>query len=860
MNLARLSIHVAFLTVGILPTLPAQQLRPGPDWFLRQLFLLADFNGDGQLNRAEAAHLSSQWDYYHEETGFTQSDLDQDQLLSIDELRMTAWKAMLHRLSTDEQELRRLHQQYSHLGGAQLKYLQRHPQVAASLLGNVVWVREHESLVKKLAKDRAWLRENPEAADALQNNFILWMESPSLARGYYERPPAGSDAAMFEAWRSLHKHYLRSATKAKAFVPLEFPYIPLPDSIEEAPVATTPIEENTPEIEEVPALSQETFQRTNPAAFSQNIATEEKGNDSLREALHAAESRIKRLETVLAALSTEQQAPSLPNSDTQLNDLQQQLRTLQIERKLARIEEDSLLATTIRQRKQIAFLESERVRDSLLFAQTKQDPAQERRTLSREITELKTSLTAQKAVSDSLQRELSRQQALFQSSQQQLAAMRQALPVASANSEERTALQQSLRDARDSLRLSVAQKAAIDYSLQSSRLQADSLRLRLLQANLDRQGTMDSLLTLHRLASRRADSLANSVNTPVAEENNLRVDSLMASLRQAERLRLTSEQYWQQQIDSLQFLLHRPAMASRATDEPDSEEVIAAIRRADEALRYDNQKLREQLESISKLSQEQETMLREQLQAVLKNNRKLEFQNRQLHRRVESRRQPTATVAISRMDNANFELTEARGRIRDLEKVNESLLLQLQASQAYILQRMRQEQQVSNRLGQEIAQGTSAKFRADTLSVALARALQVSWPDTVAAAKTALSNSRREIAMLEERAMLARAQYLKQRDSLTQEILKRDATLAQNQQVSSVDVQRFAKADVKDAELRKKELALAELKQLLDQREIMIAQKIEELSIKEVRYQSLNDWEAELKRREQQLKAKSGAE
>ncbi|MDP5172264.1 MAG: hypothetical protein NWR72_18615 [Bacteroidia bacterium] len=840
---ARHILLTGILLVTILAWLPAQQARSTSDWFLRQAFLLADFNGDGQLSLSETPQMCSQLDYYSTEKGFGDSDHNSDQLLSFEEVKATAWQAMVHRLSADEQELIRLKSQYSHLGEAQIQYLRRYPGLSSRLLANVVWTREHLGLVTKLSRDRTWLRENPEAADALQNNLIFWVEHPFIAREYYERPPAGNVAALYEAWRSLHRPYLQAQNKLPSYLALDFPYTAIPEK------------EIVTESSDRPIVAIAESRRT---SGPENIV------DSMKTVLKAAEDKIKRLENVIAALSSTQES-----GVSQSSNAEQELRRLRIEQKLARIEEDSLLATTIRQRKYITYLEGRLTTDSLQYSQPVQDMMTERRNLEKDLSGLKLFVQSQARYLDSLNHAFLEKDLLLRKEQQKLAALTQVqAEQQSSVSASYQSLTNSLSSLRDSLQESQSSSARLAHQHQSNRLVIDSLRLELLQSNLRRQSLMDSMLYLNQIARIKYDSLAflmkvamDSPQPILHADTRAYADSLLMALRRAEQTRHSADLFWQMKLDSMSLLLantQSPHIAYRTSDEPESNEVIAAIRKTEAALRYDNQKLREQLDVMAGISQNQETILREQINAVLKNNRRLEYQNRQLSRRLDSRRVPSSTVAIDRMDAANFELQETKSKVEDLERLNETLLLQLQASQAYILQRLPIEQQSNDRLGKEMAGATSARYKADTLSIALANALRNSWPDTVNLLRVKIQEMERENKVLERRAVNARSLYLQQRDSLTDVINQKDLELIRKQQTSSVDLQRITKIEAKEAELNALENRLLERKQLLDQREQVIIQKTEETAIKEARYQQLDQWEADLKKREQKLRNQGG--
>lgn len=837
------------LVSGLILTLSASLLiaqpRDASDWFLRQIFLLSDFNGDGQLSRAEAAQAPPQWNYYAAAAGFTESDLNGDQLISRDEMAQTAWKALVFRLSQDEQELRRLQRDFSHLQNAQSKYLERYPGLAIKLLENVVWCRENAQLVKKLLKNRSWLREQPEAADALQNNLIFWMEHPKIASQYYERPPAGNDAALYEAWRTGHRRYLNTLQSLPDRSILDFRYDSQITSNSEAAEVPVTIISPPPSQAEVARLS-----------TSREV-------DSLTARLKKAEEEIQQLESILEVVN------KVPANDLDQEGVKDELRMLQIELRLARLEEDSLMAERIRNRRLISHLKGRLTADSLAAASRVSDPSENIASLEQEIRQLRGFISSQAVEMEALNGKLRQTQKDLVMEQQRLAQM------SSIQSGEQAEIQEELQQLGSTVKYqadSIAQYAEkVDRMTavnRSERLRNDSLRLELVQSGVRRQAIMDSLHFLLRISRIQSDSIAYWSSLASSQFESGSEDSLLTELKRAERLRLMAAQRYQAKLDSMERMISiarlssapaSPDIAFRDGGSERFEEIIDKLKASQDGLVYDNTKLRQQLEATIVVSQEQESVLREQLRAVLKNNRRLEYQNRKLQRRVSSRRLPGSGTAIARMDEANFELTEARTQISELESINERLLMQLQTTQGYILQKMREEGYANDRLAAEMQEGTSAKFQADTLSIALANALRNSWPDTVAMLRQELREISRQKESVELLAVTARSKYLQQRDSLVKVIDARDLELIRRNRVQNVDEQRFEIIQSKETELAKLEKQLQAQRQLLDQREQFISTRLEEIEAQAARYRQLDAWEADLKRREQRLRVQGGS-
>lgn len=840
---ARHILVAGFLLLLSAPLLIAQP-REASDWFLRQIFLLSDFNGDGQLSRAEASQAPPQWNYYAAPAGFAESDLNGDQLLSRFEMEETAWKALVFRLSQDEQELRRLQRDFSHLQNAQPKYLERYPGLATKLLENVVWCRENSLLVKKLLKNRSWLREQPEAADALQNNLIFWMEHPKIASQYYERPPAGNDAALYEAWRTGHRRYLNTLGSLPDRSILDFRHDSQPGSIVEAAEVPVTIISPPPSQAEVARLS-----------IIQEV-------DSLNEQLRKAEEEIQQLESILEVVN------KVPTNELDEEGVKDELRMLQIELRLARLEEDSLIAEKIRNRRLISHLKGRLTADSLAAASRMPDPSENITSLEQEIRQLRGFISNQAVEMESLNGKLRQSQKDLILEQQRLVQM------TSVQSSEQAGVQQEFDQLGNQVQYQADSLARYEDRVErmaatnrSARLRNDSLRLELVQSGIRRQGIMDSLHLLLRISRIQSDSIAYWSSIASSQFESGSEDSLLTALKRADRLRIMATQRYQGKLDSMERMINMARMntapassdiAFRDGSSEQFEEIIDNLKASQDGLVYDNNKLRQQLEATMVVSQEQESVLREQLRAVLKNNRRLEYQNRKLHRRVNSRRLPGSTTAIARMDEANFELTEARTQISELESINERLLMQLQTTQGYILQKMREEGSSNDRLASEMQEGASAKFQADTLSIALANALRNSWPDTVAMLRNELREISRQKESVELHAVTARSKYLQQRDSLVKVIDTRDLELIRRNRVQDVDEQRFDIIQSKETELTNLEKQLQAQKQLLDQREQFIATRLEEIEAQAARYRQLDAWEAELKRREQRLRVQNG--
>ena len=836
MNLARHMVVAGFVLSLMCSLLNAQQ-HSGPDWFLRQMFLLSDFNGDGQISKAEISQTPQQWAYFASTAGFIESDLNQDQLLSREEMACNAWRALVHRLSADEQELRHLQRDFSHLSEAHSKYLERYPGLARSLLGNVVWCRENANLVRKLIRNKTWLREQPEAADALQNNLIFWMEHPKIASFYYERPIAGSDPALYEAWRNAHRRYLSTIQTLPDKELLDFSHQPHPA---EHP-HTEPITPVAP-----------------PPSSAQIAKRAHQESDSLYKELLDANVVIMQLEQVIEVLS---QRPEGSVETFSPEQLQKEIRLLRVELHMARLEEDSLLAESIRQTRRIGELETQQLTARRDQEGTFTDIEAENEELKNEARQLRRFISNQALEMESLNASLRQNQQLIQKQGRALASISESEPRTSSSAEAYNHLSELQAQEQSSIAAYKQEIAQLTNQNDRQRLHIDSLRLEFVQNSLSMQGLMDSLTTLIQIARLQADSLQRlNQQMILLQDADAAADSLVVALRLAERDRIKSEQQWLWQLDSLESIISQMQSRQAASDisfrnhgDRSLKEIIRNLEKSQEDLYYDNQKLRQQLETSTIIGREQETVLREQISAVLKNNRRLEYQNRKLRRRIESRRLPNSTVAIERMDEANFELMEAGHKIHELEKTNEALLMQLQTTQSYILQKMREEVSSSNLLEDQMKGRANARYRADTLSMALANALQNSWPDTVAMLREHIRDIKREKEMIESRAIAAYVTYLQQRDSLVHIIDERDLELIRMERAQYVSTDRINRIENREDQVSKLEYQLEAKRQLLEQRELILTQKIQELSQQEEKYQLLEQWEAELKRREQRL-------
>ena len=307
---------------------------------------MADANGDKRLSTTEIKRMGKLLIYYLDDTHFQRTDTDKDGMLNESELAYRMGQAIVHRLETDEKELKKLEQEYPYFSDAKVKYLKRHPELAERLMENLVWSRTHPDQVVKIISDRSWLNQNPNVAKSLNRNLIWLVENPEPAVKFYRLREAKMQNGYMKSWRSIHKEYLNQHPELmEKPVMIDFPYWPEKKTMVTAENYMTPAAWD-PDQATIDSLIR--LNRNQKEKYENQIANmlnKQKQRDSITHKIQ---------DSPLDPVYTGDNIETLKVAN---EELRKRVKQLRIEHKLAMIEEDSLLATTIRQRIRIGLLE-----------------------------------------------------------------------------------------------------------------------------------------------------------------------------------------------------------------------------------------------------------------------------------------------------------------------------------------------------------------------------------------------------------------------------------------------------------------------------------------------------------------------
>ena len=347
------------------------------NWYFKEAFMAVDRNRDDNLTIAEFSAFSSEFSWFLDQDNFNRANRNNDKGISLEELTSYAKLAVAHRVEKDSWELKALHQKYPYFGSAKAKYFKRQPELAEQLLTNLVWTRENPKIVEKLISDRNWLRENPKIIRALHQNLTWLAEHPDAAQKFYSQKETQSLEPEFKRWRNSHLALLKKngQLKTKTFR-IE----------EEKEVNSNPITSKNKFDEDLPVLklrddvptssSQPSGDSEAEKLRAQLAKVQEELNENIKERMMEQQRAKVAMDSLTQAnLQFEKENKSLNkelyvlkdslNKDLEkitmkdseslntIDELKKQVRYMKIEKQLARIEEDSLLAKTIRQEKNL---------------------------------------------------------------------------------------------------------------------------------------------------------------------------------------------------------------------------------------------------------------------------------------------------------------------------------------------------------------------------------------------------------------------------------------------------------------------------------------------------------------------------
>lgn len=333
-------VHTFFLalilTIGINPTVLLSQDNLS-NWYVQEVFLLADLNQDKYLSEIEILALRENFAYYQNPENFDLADKNKDNYLDYQEFRYRFGQALVHRQEIDGKELKILSENYPYFENAAYKYLKRHPELTEKLMNNLLWTREHPDLMKQIISDRSWLSKEPSITESLSSNLIWLTENPNLARKFYQIKKGNAISDIWRSWGITHSNFMEDH-KAEAGVQIDFPFWPT----------------------ETPPETELLAEAPSPGAQQKWVDSLLMKNESLQLSIAKVQAELNRRDSVAEALFANQESVVPPEARGSLKAENEALRTrvrkMLIEKRLALIEENKLLATTITQKKQIAFL------------------------------------------------------------------------------------------------------------------------------------------------------------------------------------------------------------------------------------------------------------------------------------------------------------------------------------------------------------------------------------------------------------------------------------------------------------------------------------------------------------------------
>ncbi|MDW3650579.1 MAG: hypothetical protein R8P61_26120 [Bacteroidia bacterium] len=339
-------VHTTLLallcTLGLFPQSSFSQDKLS-NWYIEEVFLLADLNEDKYLSESEILQLRENFAYYQNPEYFERTDKNKDGYLDYPEFRYRFGQALVHRQEIDGKELKILSESFPYFEDAAYKYLKRHPELTERLMNNLLWTREHPDLMKQIIADKAWLSKEKAIVESLSSNLIWLSENPVLAKKFYQAKKLNPVSNIWRSWSISHMDYLANNSVQQG-IQIDFPYWP----------AEEPNEKDNGQL---------TASAPSPGERQQWVDSLLMANQSLQLANEKVKKELGRRDSVAKSIFSEQMAApddkSLSSLKKENGDLRTRVRQMMIEKKLSRIEEDKLLETTIRQRKQIALFEKQ---------------------------------------------------------------------------------------------------------------------------------------------------------------------------------------------------------------------------------------------------------------------------------------------------------------------------------------------------------------------------------------------------------------------------------------------------------------------------------------------------------------------
>ncbi|MCB0835746.1 MAG: hypothetical protein KDD99_03720 [Bacteroidetes bacterium] len=851
------------------------------DWLFEASFLILDENQNDLLTRAELGKFEAEYGWFLKPENFARADRNHNAGLDRLELSTYSSVAQAYRNETETKELESLHQKYSYFQKATAKYFKRHPELAIQLLDNLAWTRAHTEVVEKLISDRKWLRDYPDAIVSLHKNLTLLVEYPQIAKTFYEQKETRSLSPEFDNWRSRHLSFIRKN----------------PSESETETGTESFASRSKADNAEILRLKHQIqdLQAENASLQKNQIVESRKYRtaiDSLQKSNRKFEKQVELLNKEVFVLkdSLKNDLKNIAFKDAEelhsLEELKKQVRYMKIEKQLARIEEDSLLAENIRYRKQIGHLEKQLAvyTDSSLDDNLELQKLEKQ--LSNVLVELELQKKAKNTVADSIYiayENLSKMHSKLTDDYQILLNDKENLL---------NTLEENLdkkEDHIEKLELAGTQEEVelknelIQLKQEAKAYKASLDSLLIAQENKDWEISdlkqKKSLLQTQVESLEMEKSQTVDLSHPEKEETELLQENikLESQLARLERIQKEERERKAAEKDSLLAQmdeLHSELIETRNTlsllesvSEVDTSTIswflkaqegydkqIARYRVKIDELQYDNQKLRQQLEVQIQVAEETEKTLISELEDSRKVAMRLNNRNEKLRSRKGDK------PLSSKVNDMLEELEEAQQQIVILSKENKALRDQLETNFTYLSQQLRQQKKLEREVGTYTAQATRLANQNDSLNKKLSQTAysNIDWTDSMRHYRSMITDVEEQI--LRQQQFTDNQRVLNEQvvDSLKEEIKALQNKVKKLSNIEQVTADRIEYNDQRERQLNNYENKLRERNQIITQKEYVIQEKLKELDRKEKKYQDLLEREKQLDLREQRLNVKSG--
>lgn len=886
MNPKIYAFPLALLILSFSPKVSAQgapSQETVTDWYMEHMFQAVDRDVNDRVVHGELQPFSRELGWFLDEANFREADRDGSGAIDRREMRLFMGEAQALRAEQELLQLKVLNQKYPYFTDAKPQYFRRHPELVTQLLGNLVWVREHTETVVKILGQKSIIDDQPELIGALHRNLTFLAEHTAIAALFYEMKETKAFQQM-DTWRTSHLSFVKNNAGIETNVyRIVFPRYdrpqpepasqPLADASADSPASPSPTARLSPSSKPVPAAAPEIIDLGAVANLEKEIASlketmqelqavyaarqrqELEKADSLREANSRYTAQIRHMEMQMRTLRDSVKTPHAPtpvNNSSLVADLETQLRYLRTEAALARIEEDSLLAETIRQKKYIASLEksleeagkTEVVADANEIALLNEENSR----LRKEKQALNDSLTAQKHKQPEVV-------------VQTVAADCPDVPTFEGEVAQLQGENEALADTLLLLRKEIARKERLHRDSLASNIAYQRSQVTVLETKIQEK---DGRVWEYKLL---AEERAEEINTLKQKQQELaaQLQQIQAENQAYQLSQKTEKDTINSKIEDLSRLTthlktaldsaEREIAANQAQMQA---QAIAEARRIEayqqqiEEISYDNDKLREQMEFTIEHSAENENSLEQQIILAKAEAEKLLTQNDRLKRRKRDIPVGREIITLTR------ELEDAESRISELLVKNQSLKYQLSSSFSYLDQTVAQQQQLETEIRSQLSNIARLSSLRDSLDHSVKEVSRVHWTDSMLVYRQRLNQAEAKLVEYQLTAQKEKAIEKMARDSLQNEILRINQEKKKLAAMEQVNIARINSIEARETELKQLEIRLEERSRLTEQRESYIKERMANLAVQEKKYQDLLEREKNLDLREQRIKQASG--